>query len=128
MSTLNRQIRDQKNGLAYTLHGNYYIPNLSLSDTDKTPIGHYGRMRMTYLQEHRPGLYTRLLLSGKLYDHLTEIGETSRDRLDRLIPQMAKAEEIDEALKARDPMAWVARMNNIRQRAEETILVELIYE
>ena len=128
MSTLNRQIRDPKNGLTYTLYGDYYLPNLSLSDTDKTPIGHYGRMRMTYLQEHRPGLYTRLLLSGKLYDHLTEIDETSRNRLDRLIPQMAKAEEIDEALKARDPMAWVARMNNIRQWAEETILVELIYE
>ena len=128
MSTLNRQIRDPKNGLTYTLYGDYYLPNLSLSDTDKTPIGHYGRMRMTYLQEHRPGLYTRLLLYGKLYGHLSEIDRICKERLGRMVPQMANAEGIDETLKAQDPMAWVARMNNIHQRAEETILTELIYE
>ena len=128
MSMLNQQIHDHKNGLTYTLHGDYYLPNLSLSDADKTPIGRYGRMRLNYLREHRPGLYPRLLLSGKLYDHLTEIEETCRNRLERMIPQMAKAEGANEALKARDPMTWVARMNSIHQRAEETILAELIYE
>ena len=127
MSTMNQQIQDQKNGLSYTLHGDYYLPNLNLSEADKTPIGRYGRMRMNYLQENRPGLYTRLILSGKLYDHLAEIDETSRDSLDRMIPQMAKAEGVNEALKARDPMTWVARMNSIRPRAEESILTELIY-
>ncbi len=128
MSTMNPQIHDRKNGLTYTLHGDYYLPNLNLSDADQTPIGRYGRMRLGYLLEHRPGLYTRLLLSGKLYDHLAEIEETSWNRLDRMIPQMAKAEGVNEALKARDSMAWVRRMNSIRQRAEETILTELIYE
>ena len=127
MRTIYQQICDQKNGLTYTLHGDYYIPNLNLSDADKTPIGHYGRMRMTYLQEHRPGLYTRLLLSGKLCEHLTEIDSTCRERMSRMVPQMAIAEGINEALKAHDPMAWVGRMNSIHHRAEETILAELIY-
>ena len=128
MSMMNKQIHDQKNSLTYTLHGDYYLPELKLSDNDKTPIGHYGRMRMTYLQEHRPGLYTRLLLSGKLFDHLAEIDSTCQERMRRMVPQMAAAEGINEVLKARDPMAWVGRMNNIRQRVEETILTELIYE
>ena len=127
MSTMNQQIHDQKNGLTYTLHGDYYLPNLNLTDTDKTPIGRYGRMRMTYLQENRPGLYTCLILSGELYDHLSEIDQTCQDRLDRMIPQMAKAEGVNETLKAHEPMAWVGRMNCIHHRAEETILAELIY-
>ncbi len=127
MKALYKQIHDMKNGLTYTLHGDYYLPNLNLSEADKTPIGRYGRMRMNYLQENRPGLYTRLLLSGKLYNHLSEIDQTCQDRLDRMIPQMAKAEGVNEALKAYDPMAWVGRMNSIHHRAEETILAELIY-
>ena len=127
MSTMNQQIRNQKNGLIYTLHGDYYLPDLNLSDADKTPIGRYGRMRMTYLQENRPGLYTRLLLSGKLYDHLSEIDQTCQKRLERIIPQMAKAEGVNEALKASDPLTWVGCMNSIHHRAEETILEELIY-
>ena len=127
MSTMNQQIQDQKNGLSYTLHGDYYLPNLNLSEADKTPIGRYGRMRMNYLRENRPGLYTRLLLSGKLYEHLAEIDSTCRERMSRMVPQMATAEGINEALKACDPIVWVGRMNSIRHQAEETILTELIY-
>ena len=127
MKNLSKRIVDEKNGLSYTLHGDYYFPDLSLPKTDQKPIGRYGRMRLDYLREHRPGLYTRLILSGKLYDHLAEINDTSRDRLDRMIPQMAQAEGINEMRKARDPMVWVARMNSILNRAEEGILTELIY-
>ena len=116
-----------ENGIHYTLHGDYYLPNLTLPEMGKRPIGHHSRMRLDYLREHRPGLYTRLILSGKLYEHLTEINKTSRDRLDRMIPQMARTEGVNEALKAHDPMTWVARMNSIRHRAEESILTELIY-
>ena len=116
-----------ENGIHYTLHGDYFFPNLDLPETGKRSIGHYGRMRLDYLREHRPGLYARLILSGMLYDHLTEIDVTSQERLDRLIPQMAKTEGVNEALKAHDPMTWVARMNSIRHRAEESILTELIY-
>ena len=84
-------------------------------------------MRLNYLREHRPSLYTRLILSGKLYEHLSEIDQTSRRRMEQIISQMAQAEGIDEKLKAKNQIAWVGRMNNIRQRAEEIILAELIY-
>ena len=120
-------IHNGKNGLTYTLHGDYCFPDLNLSDADKTPLGRYGRMRLNYLQEHRPGLYTRLILSGKLYEHLTEIDQTSRQRMEQTIHRLARAEGVDEKLKAKDQMTWVGRMNNIRQRAEEIILAELIY-
>ncbi len=127
MSMMNKQIHDQKNGLTYTLCDDYYFPDLNLSDTDKTPLGHYGRMRLNYLREHRPGLYTRLILSGKLYKHLAEIDRVGWQRMEQIISRMIQAEGVDEKLKAKDQIAWVGRMNNIRQRAEETILAELIY-
>lgn len=85
-------------------------------------------MRLNYLREHRPGLYTRLILSGKLYEHLAEIDQISRRRMEQIISQMAQTEGVDKILKAKDQMAWVGRMNNIRQRAEEMILTELICE
>ena len=127
MSTMNKQIHDQKNGLTYTLCGDYYLPDLNLSDADKTPLWHYGRMRLNYLREHRPGLYTRLILSGKLYEHLTEIDRNSRQRMEQIISRMSRAEGVDEMLKATDQMSWVGRMNSIRQRVEEMVLEELIY-
>ena len=127
MSTMNKHIYYQKNGLTYTLCGDYYLPDINLSDADKTPLGHYGRMRLNYLQEYRPGLYTRLILSGKLYEHLEEIDQTSRQRLEQIIPRLAQAEGVDEKLKVQDQMSWVGRMNNIRRRTEEIILQELIY-
>ena len=116
-----------QNGIHYTLHGDYYLPDLGLPEKASTPIGHYGRMRKTYLEEHRPGLYERLLLSGRLYEHLSEIDTCCAERMDRMVSQMAEAEGVTENLKARDQMAWVGRMNSIQQRAEESILQELIY-
>ncbi len=127
MKNLSKRIVDDKTGLSYTLHGDYYFPDLTIPATDQKPMGRYGRMRLHYLREHCPGLYTRLLLSGKLYDHLAEIDETSREKMDRMIPQMAQAAGINEALKARDPMAWVGQMNALKHQAEEIILHELIY-
>ena len=127
MSTMNKQIHDQKNGLTYTLCGDCYLPDLNLSDADKIPLGHYGRMRLNYLREYRPGLYTRMILSGKLYEHLTEIDQTSRRQMEQIISQIAQTEGVDEKLKAKDQMAWVGRMNSIRQRVEEMVLEELIY-
>ena len=85
-------------------------------------------MRKAYLEEHRPGLYERLLLSGRLYDHLAQIDRSCAARLEMMIPVMAAAEGVDESLKARDQMAWAARMNSIRHRAEEIILAELVFE
>ena len=116
-----------ENTIHYTLHGDYYLPDLELPETSPEPIGKYGLMRLAYLRDHRPGLYTRLILSGRLYDHLAEIDRTAHNRLDIMIPKMAAAEGITEALKAENPMIWVARMNSIRSRAEETVLDEMIY-
>ena len=125
MTNLKKEIIE--NGIHYTLHGDYYFPDLELPDIPLQAIGHYGRIRLNYLQEHRPGLYTRLILSGKLYEHLAEIDQTSRRRMEQIIPGLAQTEGVDEMLKATDQMSWVGQMNNIRQRAEEVILNELIY-
>ena len=116
-----------QNDIHYTLHGDYYLPDLELPEKASAPLGHYGIMRKAYLEEHRPGLYERLLLSGKLYEHLAEFDTCCSERMDRMVRQMADAEGITEDLKAKDQMAWVGRMNSIRQRAEESILQELIY-
>ena len=121
-------IIDEITGLAYTLVGDYYIPNITISEPDKRPIGMWGRKRLTYLKEHRPALYNRLVLRCKLHSHLADVNEQATERLDRLIEQMAKTEGVNERLKIKDQMLWVARMNNIRNRAEEIIHVELIYD
>ena len=84
-------------------------------------------MRTAYLEEHRPGLYERLILSGTLYDHLAATDVVCTKRMDSMVPRMAQAEGVDEKLKATDQMAWVGRMNSIRQCAEETILEEIVY-
>ena len=128
MRMLSNQIYDSNNGLTYTRRGDYYSPDLDLSDADQSPLGRYGRMRLNYLREHRPGLYTRLILSGKLYEHLAEIDRVSRQRMEQIVPRMAQAEGVDERLKATDQVSWVGRMNNIRQRAEESVLWELVFD
>ena len=98
-----------ENGIHYTLHGDCYFPDLDLPDSRQT-ISHYGWMRKAYLEEHRSGLYERLLLSGKLYDHLAETDQVCRDRMERIISRMAEAEGINEKLKASDQLGWVSRM------------------
>ena len=115
-----------ENGIHCTLHGDYYFPDISATDSH-TAIGHYGRMRNAYLEEHRPGLYERLLFSGKLYDHLAETDQVCRDRMERMIAQMAEAEGINEKLKASDQLGWISRMNSIRHRVEEIVLDELVF-
>lgn len=117
-----------ENGIHYTLHGDCYFPDLGLSESPRQAIGRYGRMRKAYLEENHPGLYERLLLSGKLYDHMAEIDACCTDRMDRMIHQMAETEGINEKLKASDQLAWVGRMNSIRHRVEEIILDELVFD
>ena len=113
--------------IQYHKSGGYYLPNLVLEDTEVQSIGKYGRMRKRYLKEHRPVLYTNLLLSGELFQHLAEIEESCMQRMDLLTSQMAKQEDVSETLKAADQMEWVRRMNSIRNRAEEIVLNELVY-
>ena len=112
--------------MQYIRMGDYFIPDLELPQ-DSRPIGRWGRMRREYLREHKPIQYNCLLLSGKLWTYLADLNEQAQDRLERIIEQMKTDEGISEALKASDPMAWVGAMNNIRNRAEEIILQELIY-
>ena len=113
--------------LAYTRCGDYYIPDLKLSEQSEAPIGKYGRMRRRYLKEHRPGLYTSLILSEKLYPHLLEIDRAARGRMDAMLPRMMEAVGVTEDLKARAPMRWVGLMNALKAQAEEMILSELIF-
>ena len=115
-----------ENGIHYTLNGDYYLPDISIPDGDK-PIGKWGRMRLMFLKENKPILYNQIILNGTLQSHLVETNETANRRLEKVIPEMAAAEGIDENLKNADQMKWVRRMNSIRHRAEETILSELIY-
>ena len=114
-------------GGTYTLGADgMYYPNLELPEEETPRYGKYGRMRRTYLREHHEGLYTGLLLSGKLNAHLNEIDETAHARMELMTKQMAAAQGITEELKAKDQMAWVGAMNNIRNAAEEIIFTELI--
>lgn len=103
------------------------IPNLLPDPAPEGELRKYGRMRKSYLENHRRGIYAGLVLSGRLTEHLLTIQEQAEERFDTLMRQMAKAEGITEQLKATDQMLWVARMNNIRARAEEVVLDEIIY-
>ena len=115
-------------GGTYTQVGDYLLPNLIIDETEHQPVGKYGNMRKRYLKEHRPILLCSLLLIGKLDQHLTEIDRACTARMELLTRQMADREAVTEALKAADQMEWVRRMNSIRNRAEEIVLNELIYD
>ena len=116
-----------ENKLTYTRHGDYLIPDLSLSEQPEKPLGKYGRMRKAYLKEQRPLIYNQLLLTEKLYPHLIEIDETAQSRLEQMMPQLAKDAGATEQLKASDPMRWVGLMNTCKAQAEEILMAELIH-
>jgi len=121
-----KSIFEQMGG-TYRTEGDYLVPNIALDSDAERPIGRYGRMHRQYLEEHRPVVYNQLLLSGTLWEHLEEIDAACNERMERIIPAMAKREGVTEALKASDQMEWVGRMNSIRSRAEEIVLRELVY-
>ena len=100
--------------LTYSRYGDYYIPDLKLSEQSEAPIDKYGRMRQRYLKEHRPGLYSSLILNEKLYPHLLEIDRAAHERMDAMLPRMMEAVGVTEELKARDPMRWVGLMNTLK--------------
>ena len=113
--------------ITYSQCGDYLIPNLVLSEEETQPIGKYGRLRKRYLKEYRPVIYSDLLMTGKLNQHLAEIDQVCMDRIELIIQQMKIQEGVTEVLKAADQVAWIARMNSIQNRAEETVLSELVY-
>ena len=120
-------IYDNNNGLWYELQGDYYLPYLVVTPMEKQTIGAWGRKHQQYLKEYRPVLYSKLVLNGRLHSYLVGIDDQARNRLSLLSTHLAKEEGVNEQLKERDQMAWVRAMNNIRNRAEETILDDLIY-
>ncbi|KSV59062.1 TnpV protein [Acetivibrio ethanolgignens] len=114
-------------GGTYRQEGDYLIPNLVLPDTSDYKIGKYGCLRRSYLKEHRPSLYSTLVLDGILFKHLAEIDQACNERMETIISAMVKQEGVTEALKAADQMEWVRRKNSIHNRAEEIVLSELVY-
>ena len=115
-------------GDTYTLGADgMYYPNLELPEEETPRYGKYGRMRHTYLREHKKAYYTTLLFDGKLVAHLNEIDDAANTQMELVTKEMAKNQGITEVLKAKDQMAWVGAMNNIRNAAEEIIAAELIY-
>lgn len=127
MQALKKHIYDEKNGLDYILIGDYYFPVLRLPEETR-PIGRWGRIYKDYLEQYHTARYNYLLLSGKLWTYLADLNEQARERMECMITQMKAAEGVTEELKARDSMAWVGAMSNIRSQVEEIILREMIYE
>ena len=126
---MEKHIYNEQTGISYTLHGDYYLPDLTLSDDEKgAEIGVYGQRHLRYIKQHKKALYLTLLTTGKLNDYLADIDKQAEEMLFRLVKQMAECEGVTEQLKTDNQMEWVIQMNNIRFKAIETINKELIYE
>ena len=113
--------------LTHTQVGDYLIPNIAAPDAPHHPLGKYGRMRRTYLKEHRPILWERMILDGTLWQHLVDVDRICEERMDTLIEGMKQTRGITEELKSKDQLRWVGEMNNIHAAAEEIILQEVVY-
>ena len=123
---MKKQIYDEKNGMSYTLHGDYYLPDLVLREEE--PIyGKYGMLRKQFLKEHRSARYQYMLLTGKLNEHLNQIDQEVREQVETLMEQMTEKQGVTEELKAQDQMERVRLMNNIKASAEEIVLKNMIY-
>lgn len=123
---MKKQIYDEKNGMNYTLHGDYYLPDLVLREEEPT-YGKYGMLRKQFLKEHRSARYQYMLLTGKLNEHLNQIDQEVREQVETLMEQMTEKQGVTEELKAQDQMEWVRLMNNIKASAEEMVLREILY-
>lgn len=114
-------------GGTYTRQGDYLLPDLSLVPQEERPIGVWGERRRKYLKEHRRVLYYSLFTSGNLHSRLADVEGQAQEMFEQLAKQMAEKQGVTEALKAGDMMAWVRKMNNIRNAAEEAVYNEIIY-
>ena len=123
---MKKQIYDEKNGMSYTLHGDYYLPDLVLREEEPT-YGKYGMLRKQFLKEHRSARYQYMLLTGKLNEHLNQIDQEVREQVETLMEQMIEKQGVTEELKAQDQMKWDRVMNNIKASAEEIILKNMVY-
>lgn len=117
----------EQSGGAYTVQGDYRLPNLTLPAEDERPIGVWGQRRLQYLKQHHEVLYYNLLTSGKLHSHLADAEEEAQILFSRLVRGLAEKEGVNEELKVADQMAWVRKMNNIRERATEIVNAEVVF-
>ena len=123
---MEKTIFEQMSG-TYTMQGDYYLPNLTLPIEEEHPIGVWAQRRLRYLKQHHKILYYNLLTSGKLHSHLADVEEEAHTLFVRLVKQYAEREGVTEQLKAKNPMEWVRRMNNIRERVNEVVNAEMIF-
>ena len=123
---MEKQIYDEKNGLSYTLHGDYYLPDLEINEEEPT-YGKYGIMRKQFLKEHRSARYQYLVLTGRLTEHLNQVDKEVREKVEMLVEQMAGQWGVTEELKMQNQMEWVRRMNNIKATAEEIVYRNIIF-
>lgn len=124
---MKKQIYDEKNGLSYTLYGDYYLPDLEINE-EEPAYGKYGIMQKQFLKEHRSARYQYLVLTGKMTEHLNQVDKEAREKVEMLMEQMAEQWGVTEELKMQDQMEWVRRMNTIKNVAEEMAEKEFIYK
>lgn len=124
---MKQHFTDEKTGIRYTLQGDYYLPDLVLPAEEQQPIGIWGQRHLRHIKQNQRVLYTNLLTSGKLNNHLADIDKQAEEMFSRLVKHMAEREGVTEQLKAENQMAWVGRMNSIRSRATEVVNTDFIY-
>lgn len=125
---MKKHFTDETTGISYTLQGDYYLPDLALpTEEQKSNIGVWGMRHANYLKQNHKVVYYNLLTSGKLSSYLTDINERAEDMFQQLVKELSEKEDVTEQLKATDPMLWVQKMNNIRNRAKELVDTEIIY-
>lgn len=124
---MEKQIFDEKNGLWYELHGDYFLPCLALPEEEQKPIGIWGQRHLRYIKRNKRSLYSGLLTSGRLNNYLADINQQAEEMVSQLMKQLAEKEGITEKLKEENQMLWVQKMNNIRNRATEVVNSELIF-
>ena len=124
---MGKRIYNEQTGISYTLQGDYYLPDLALPEQEDKPIGLWGQRHLRYIKQHRKILYINLLTSGKLNGYLADLDKQAQDFYFMIIQQTAEREGVNESLKAENPMEWIARMDNIRNRASEIVNKDLIY-
>lgn len=124
---MKKHITDEKTGISYTLHGDYYLPDLALPAEKEKPIGIWGRKHLHYLKEHKRLVYLNLLTSGRLNEYLASVDKQAEDMFSRLVKEYADRQGVTERLKAENALEWTGRMNNIRACVMELVNGEIIY-
>ena len=124
---LKERFIDKRTGIEYNLVGDYYLPNLVLESEEKVILNKYGLLRLHYLKEHKKADYIIMFMNKTLNKHLKQVQETAKARVDTLIKEFTKQDNINEELKAKNQLEWVQMMNNCKNRAEEIVFSELIY-